>query len=633
MKKVIFFIFLIIALLLFGFWSIKTFAQAKTLPAPKAYIIETAGDAQIKSAGSNNWEIIAKDREIKPGDEIKTGSDGQISINFYNTSSSRIGPESQITIDQATIDKYNYAKTKVSLMVTLGRVWSRIINLADREASFETGSNSTVATVRGTTIDFERTKDEQDKINAVESIVTVSLLANEGTSTQPNKNELRRILKSINLVQGSGATIVAGEQKEIVVQPIPVEEKNTTWFNKNQQNDRKFEEEMKNLKEAQNQEIAGILPDSSLYKIKKIAESARVALTFDPNEKQALEVSFLNRRLAEAQELINDGKAGLAENVANEFAAKTQKFYQSAAKSQISQDNLNNLDGQIHNQINLQEQLLANTTPDNPAYGIKSKLEQLNLEITNNEGDKKFLQYKNLETKLKESELLKNENKNNLSEEQMKAYLEGLKTLGTQIDPELIERLKLLSETLKPTLESIPLQKLDVNTQTDALINGLKTLNDLAPQIIPQIEKIITPLIQKTDTTQPTPVIPKTNITKPLVGPTTPTTTTILPPPPPPEIRMEIKLSKLSVSASKYNILAQSTQQFQATAQYSNGSTKDVTGEANWSISGDIGTISSSGLVQPDADGGSGNVSASYTENGVTVSATSRTITALTLEQ
>ena len=67
-------------------------------------------------------------------------------------------------------------------------------------------------------------------------------------------------------------------------------------------------------------------------------------------------------------------------------------------------------------------------------------------------------------------------------------------------------------------------------------------------------------------------------------------------------------------------------------ARYNDSSTKDVTSLVVWTLAGDIGSISQSGLLQTDNDGGKGIIKAIFEENGVTIGGNSPEITALTLD-
>ncbi|HEY2455812.1 MAG TPA: Ig-like domain-containing protein, partial [Candidatus Acidoferrum sp.] len=86
------------------------------------------------------------------------------------------------------------------------------------------------------------------------------------------------------------------------------------------------------------------------------------------------------------------------------------------------------------------------------------------------------------------------------------------------------------------------------------------------------------------------------------------------------------KVVSVSVAPTSANIAVAATQQFTATANYSNNTSKDVTSSATWaSSSTTVASISTGGLATGVA-GGTSNITASF--NGVTSSAAVLTVTA-----
>lgn len=584
MKKTLI-IVLFLALLGFaGARFVYGMAATKELPLPKAYIANVSGNADIKRAGAGDWEKAYKDMEIAKDDTIKTGSDGKVSINFFDNSISHIGPDSEVSFADTFIDSDDHAKTKVKIKVNFGRVWSRIIQLGDREAIYEIESNDTVATVRGTIFDFIVIKGSSTKISTIENIVEVAMIQTEETIDPETKEKkiITKVLKKIDVPAGKLTEItkeIDKEKKELLLLPISQEEMDSIWYKQNQEEDKKIEEEIRKKQEDTNKEIAGILPDSPLYKLKQLAEKTRLAFAADENKKLELEIGFLNKRLAESQALAANGKTVLAEEFFENYSKNIKGAIEEAKKREDSQL-YEKFEAQIGNQIDLQKRIMGAIDPEDPGYQLKNSLQQLQLNIVP-EIEKQFLQMK-------------------IEQERS----------GIPIIPPL-PPVKGVDQIIKPT-----------GTTTD--VN----------RIIENINQVATTTFQKPiiGTTTPPPPPPQI-IQKPIIGEqviTKPTTTLPLPPPPPPA-EIVRKLVDLKVSTLKYNMLLTETRQFKAIAVYSDGTTKDVSNLCQWRLSGDIGAISQSGFLTPDADGGSATVGASYTENGETVVGTSPTITALTI--
>lgn len=90
--------------------------------------------------------------------------------------------------------------------------------------------------------------------------------------------------------------------------------------------------------------------------------------------------------------------------------------------------------------------------------------------------------------------------------------------------------------------------------------------------------------------------------------------------------RPQKTLQSLAISPATSTLTSGQTQQFTATATYSDNTTKDITTSSTWTVAANIGTInntSSKGLFTASAASiQTGQVSASYTESGVTKAAT-----------
>lgn len=599
MQKII--IFLLILSIAISSGMVFAMAQIKEIPKPKAFISNVEGEVEIKK-GDDNWISAQKDMEVGEGDVIKTDENGNATINFYDNTVSRIGPDSEVAFEELFIDEENFAKTKINLFVNTGKIWSRIIQLMDKEASFEVGSSATVATVRGTTVDFEITTDGIAKINAIDGIIKVMTVKRE--------EKIRKIIKKVDIVKGKSATIDEKKIKQeilleegIVVQPIIQETLESAWFENNQTLDKKFEKERKKKMEKINKEIAGSLPGSSMYKVKKIAEKIKVAFIINPNKKQKTAIAFVNRRLAEAQQLAKEGKIALAESIINNWQKDIDKI-------KANPETVKQL---TKNHFNLHKQLTSK---------IFSAIADLEIQNETDALDKKYLELKKIENKINEAEVLKERGVKNLFQKQIEEQMENLNQFKESKLQESIDYLQLKMQLLQNEKE-----ELDINQEV---------IQEQIKQPIRE-EVIEKPVVQK-EVAEQEPIQTQEIITTPVatttVATTTATTTeSVTKEPEVIEKVIEIKkLIGLIITANKYNMLVGETKQFFAKTQYSDDSTKDVTSQIAWTLIGDIGSITSTGLLKVDADGGKGTVNAIFTEDGITVVASSPEVTALLLE-
>ncbi|NQU99990.1 MAG: FecR domain-containing protein [Parcubacteria group bacterium] len=504
MKKILI-LFIVISLISIGIGSVFAMTKEVSLPKLNVFIISVKGDATIKKNNSEEWIKLEKDQELFFGDEIKTGQDGEVAINFYDTSVSQIGPNSQISFDELFIDSENYAKTKVSLSVTIGRVWSRIIKLGDKEAVFEVGSDKTVATVRGTTFDFEVTKEGIANINAVENIVEVSTIKvkEEIDQITGEKKKSREIIAKVNLLEGLSTIIDQRKEIEeldkIETENISETEKESEWFKNNIENEERFIEEIEKKQIEMIEKMAGTLPDSKLYSIKKVTENIRLAITTNQETKEELEMRFASRRLAEAQELIEMGKNELAQEVINEFHNKAEQLFkeqEELEKAGMDVEKIEEMRNKINNQINLQENMINKAAPDEEMYDFKREFEEIKIDFATEENEN-FLRFKQIQKRLEEADLVKEEGNEELYNRLMEENTEQVEIIR-QLDPdrELMERIDLETQIIKEK-EFIYLEP------------EIKTKSELKPEIkenmpeveireyIPEVRENIPPIIDE----------------------------------------------------------------------------------------------------------------------------------------
>lgn len=468
MKKILV-LSLILIILAVGIGSVFAMTAEKPIPQPTVFVIEVKGQAEIKKSNSQEWiELKAKD-QLTAGDQIRTGNDSQVSINFYDNSTSRIGPNTEISCDQLFIDDQNYAKTKVGLVVTMGRVWSRIIQLSDREASFEVGSNKTVATVRGTAFDFEVTAEGVANINAVEGIVEVSIIQ--------TKKGIREVIAKIDLLEGLATTIdqrVEVEKLRIIeTKVIPEARKESQWYLNNIKQDKRFKEAIEEKQAEIIEQIAGILPDSNLYGFKKMAENVRLTMTNDLEVKEKLRARFASRRLAEIHELIKTGKAELTKEMIQEFQKKAkQLFGQEETRTQIT------------NQINLQENILREVTSNKALYELKRDLEDLKIDLVP-ESEKDFLRFKQIQERLKEADSVKETEF--IEQINLEKQIIDEKIIDEIIKQDIIEQNIVEDVKEEPILEKLRINEIDKETEQTGAIS----------EIIEQEKQIIDSLDQR----------------------------------------------------------------------------------------------------------------------------------------
>jgi hypothetical protein len=595
MKKALIIIFLLVGLSALGAGISLSLAKTEELPIPEATVQEIKGTAEIKKKDSLSWKKLSVGEKLSAGDHIKTGADSLAVINFFDNSISRLGADSEISFNELFINPDNYGQTKVGIKMEIGKIWSQIIQLADRESSYEIESSNTVATVRGTIFDYEVDAAGKEKIYTEESYISLVTIQNDVTGNE------RKILGEINLLEGFSAETekASGTEGDIILNTKMTSDdiRDNEWFRENLKRDDLDREFIEKKWEEKYREQAGVLPGSPLFGLKQAGEKLKIILAGDELDKQALEESFLRRRLSETLVLTAEGKTDLAIENLNKLEGQLDARF---ANNQEG----GNLKAKIRFDLLSQpnSELMAEDSPE-----LIKKLDEFELKNAHDQGDLEFIRAKQLERRIKRARELKQKGEAELFEKKINIIDSELQN-SKQFNPEYLPRLQIKRELLD-----------------DVVIPQEEKAGELMSEQNPPA-----PLIQNN------PLEPKPLISEPINNPIiNPPLNNLAPEPQPtniplvPEPIVEKKIQAIKVVAPKYNIIANGTMQFRAMAVFTDGTTKDVTSMAQWNLEGDIGSISSQGLLSSDVDGGKGIVSAVYSENGNTWTGRSPEVTAL----
>lgn len=386
------------------FWL--TGAEGNDLSSPKAYVAELKNKSLIKKVNSEEWVPIKNGIEVIEGDKIKTESEGEVTIIFYDNSIVHVDSDTELTIKKASIDQENYTNDSINLKVDSGRVWSRILQLMDKSSSFQVESSNTVATVRGTAFDFHVTPEKNTEVSVVENEIEVMVF-------QEEEGKERKVIKKAFLAEET-ETIIPKKwisENDIEINETTKEKTESEWFDDNFKKDEKYEEEIFNKKRKELRKTAKILPGSKLYKANKGKEGLMLlAAKSSPKKFHALIADLTKTRLAEVQILVDNRKIESAKNALSE-AEKLLTRYQ----EEIKKEEFKKFRYQIKNQIELQQRLMSKATTEDEAFEIKKRLEELEAVLVLKEDkDQFFSRIRHLENRLEEDQLLRIEGRGRL---------------------------------------------------------------------------------------------------------------------------------------------------------------------------------------------------------------------------
>lgn len=217
---IVLFVLLLLAAGGYWFWSLGTpVVEAKT--AIRLHDLK----GQVEHSGTDHvWKTATENETVASGDTIRTGSDGQVSIDFFHQGETRLAPSSTLVIADDTKNNEEAGTLTVHLRLEQGRVWSRVRQLLNLKSEYAVTTDQVVATVRGTAFSLAKNQD--------------------GTSS---------LLVSHSVVQGNNGLIpegykqTFGKSRRRASSPVRIspEEWQDTWMKKNQAEDTRMLQEWK----------------------------------------------------------------------------------------------------------------------------------------------------------------------------------------------------------------------------------------------------------------------------------------------------------------------------------------------------------------------------------------------------
>ncbi len=239
----------------------------KTAPLPDANNtnqepaaeLPTQAWIEVVKPGVSEISDIKNPKELKTGDEllagdtIETDKEGSAAIHFPDGSVARLDPETKLTLDES---QFNHQSEKLIVKMTLaiGKVWSKILELATPDSLWEVKTSNAVATVRGTSfgVDF---LNGRSRIMVAENKVKTAAIDPKtkeiipGVETVVSANQMSAI-KDEDIPQIK----VNLEIKAVEIKEAPADVK--AWVEQNQKEDIKFEQKIEEIKKSGAEEKA-----------------------------------------------------------------------------------------------------------------------------------------------------------------------------------------------------------------------------------------------------------------------------------------------------------------------------------------------------------------------------------------
>jgi hypothetical protein len=131
-------------------------AAEPTVVTATATLSILTGTVTYVSAGNTQSQIARDGMNLGIGDRILTSAEATALVTFLDGSTLTVQPDSDVEIKRADM---NEESRHISILINLGTVWARVVQLLDANSSFSFESNTATATVHDGLIGGRQTSD------------------------------------------------------------------------------------------------------------------------------------------------------------------------------------------------------------------------------------------------------------------------------------------------------------------------------------------------------------------------------------------------------------------------------------------------------------------------------------------
>jgi hypothetical protein len=412
------------------------------LPVTKAarttYFQDVSGVVEV--VRNNKLMDAHEDMILEQGDIVITGANGIAVIRYLDDSVTRLSPLTELKLNRLYRDVENNAKTAVELELSYGRVWTQVINLVDKESSFELSTDDIVA-ASGKVASFDVEKNENVSVKVFDNTVEVSV-------KDKDKQKKQYLSEGYEMSVDKDLS----NFKKIVVNRDDEDEE--SWIKINKVKDKEYKEEVeKEVKEQQKKE-AGVLPKDPLYSVKKLSENTKVLMAGDDNSKTRLKVDMAKKRLLEAGAMFDSGEDEKAKEALDEFSSLVSDIKGSVRESE-------ELKKHVKDVFSSQTKELAVISPGSPYYPVKESLREAKKELALSELEKKETAFETASEKIHEAKDLVEEKQNDAAADALVQANENVSEAASdEVDDDVLN-------AHVETLSSIKLLKKRLNADYD----------------------------------------------------------------------------------------------------------------------------------------------------------------------
>lgn len=260
------------------------FIAPPTIAESSVFLIPTQGGVEISL--HNLWQPVSGQVELNQEVTLRT-QDGEATILLHDNGNVRLAPHTTLTLHDVS-DHSTLAFDGPTMTLSSGEIWLQGL-LPDSVRGFTVQTANGDITVHGGSVSIDTT----------------------------NATHVEVWDRHAGIMQGQKSfAMVAGEMVDLgkdsvsQIQKVASDAYKQDWIAQNLQRDAVHQREMAQMQEERHAAQAGILPNSPLYTMKRVAEAVDVLLTLDPQAKVQKQLEQANTRLNEAAALLAAGDSG-----------------------------------------------------------------------------------------------------------------------------------------------------------------------------------------------------------------------------------------------------------------------------------------------------------------------------------
>lgn len=261
------------------------FLAPHTVAESAVIVVPTKGGVELALHGL--WQPATEEVTVNEPVQLRTDS-GEATILLHDDGTIRLADETTVSLYDLS-DRPEPALDGITLMLTSGRIWMQGL-LPDHLRGIVVATPHGAVTVHGGSV----------SVSADEGDLIVRVWDRKATVTQGDR--------SVVLVAGERMRLSGDSAGQ--VSRIADAEFEEPWVVQNLRRDAVHQREIAQMQQERRAAQAGILPNSPLYAVKRVAERVDVLFTLDPETRLQKRLDLASTRLSEAAALIAEGSTG-----------------------------------------------------------------------------------------------------------------------------------------------------------------------------------------------------------------------------------------------------------------------------------------------------------------------------------